>query len=185
MQEIWIWSVDWDDPLEKEMATPSRMYCLENSIDREAWRLQSVGSPGVGHDWAHMHACTSLISHSASVTLAFFLAYCRSAHSHHWTFTLALFLCLECSSHRYSLGYSTSSSRSSRSHYKIFKIFKIKIWVSVNLTVWKRPTLTYHFKTATWPPPSLQNTINLSFFLFHSTYYCLKYKFTYLSFFFF
>ena len=27
----------WEDPLEKEMATHSRYFCLENPLDREAW----------------------------------------------------------------------------------------------------------------------------------------------------
>ena len=28
--------------------------CLVNSMDRGAWGLQSMGSQGVGHDWAHL-----------------------------------------------------------------------------------------------------------------------------------
>ena len=34
MQETWVQSLGWEDPLEKEMATHS---CLENPMDREAW----------------------------------------------------------------------------------------------------------------------------------------------------
>ena len=34
MQETWVQSMDWEDPLEKEMATHS---CLENRMDRGAW----------------------------------------------------------------------------------------------------------------------------------------------------
>ena len=52
MQEIWVWSLDWEDPLEKGMATCSSIFfffqcyssilslqysCLENSRDRGAW----------------------------------------------------------------------------------------------------------------------------------------------------
>ena len=132
-QKMHIWSVDWEDPLEKEMATSSRMF---------AWKIPSAEKPG-GHSplglkgldvtertCVHAHRSISL---SAPVTLACFLAHCRSAHSPHWTFTLALLLCLECSSHRYSL------------------VITHLLQVSVNLTVWKRPTLTTILKL----PPDL------------------------------
>ena len=39
MWETWVQSLDWEDPLEKEMATHSH-------------QLQSMGSQRVGHDWA-------------------------------------------------------------------------------------------------------------------------------------
>ena len=39
MRETWIWFLSWEDPLEKGTAT-----CLENPMDREAWRLQYMGS---------------------------------------------------------------------------------------------------------------------------------------------
>ena len=35
MQESRVQSLDWEDPLEKEMATHSK--CLENPMDRGAW----------------------------------------------------------------------------------------------------------------------------------------------------
>ena len=34
---------DWEDPLEKDMATHSRYSCLENSMDRGAWRATVHG----------------------------------------------------------------------------------------------------------------------------------------------
>ena len=34
MQETWVQSMDWEDPLEEEMATHS---CLENRMARGAW----------------------------------------------------------------------------------------------------------------------------------------------------
>ena len=34
VQEMWVRSLSWEDPLEKEMATHSS--CLENPVDREA-----------------------------------------------------------------------------------------------------------------------------------------------------
>ena len=38
MQETWVQSLDQEDPLEKEMATHSSIFFLENSMDREAWQ---------------------------------------------------------------------------------------------------------------------------------------------------
>ena len=40
MQETWVWSLGWEDPLEKEMANYS---CLENSMDKGAWRATVHG----------------------------------------------------------------------------------------------------------------------------------------------
>ena len=51
MWETQAWSLGWEDPLEKEMASPLQYSCLENPIDRGAGRLQSMGLRRVGHDW--------------------------------------------------------------------------------------------------------------------------------------
>ena len=49
MQETWIQSLGWEDPLEKGMATHSSV--VENSMDREEpGGQQSVGLHRVGHD---------------------------------------------------------------------------------------------------------------------------------------
>ena len=37
MQKTWVQFLGWEDPLEKEMATPLQYSCLENSMDRGAW----------------------------------------------------------------------------------------------------------------------------------------------------
>ena len=46
MRETQVRSLDWEDPLEKEMAThsSSEHSCLENPMDGEACRLQSMVS---------------------------------------------------------------------------------------------------------------------------------------------
>ena len=45
MWETWVWSLGWEDSLEKEMATHSSTSCLENPMDGGAWcRLLSMGS---------------------------------------------------------------------------------------------------------------------------------------------
>ena len=52
MWEIQIRSLGWEDPLEKEMATHSSTLVWKISWTEERWRLQSMGSQRVGHDWA-------------------------------------------------------------------------------------------------------------------------------------
>ena len=37
MWETWVRSVGWEDPPEKELATPLQYSCLENSIEGGAW----------------------------------------------------------------------------------------------------------------------------------------------------
>ena len=49
MQEIWVWSLGGEDPLEKEMATHSSILAWEIPWTVELGGLQSTGSPGVGH----------------------------------------------------------------------------------------------------------------------------------------
>ena len=45
MQETWVWSLGWKDPLEEGMATHFQYSCLENPTDRGAW-------------WAIVHGVT-------------------------------------------------------------------------------------------------------------------------------
>ena len=45
MHETWVWSLGWEDPLEKGMAAQ------EIPRTEEPGRLQSMGSQRVGHDW--------------------------------------------------------------------------------------------------------------------------------------
>ena len=37
MQDTWVQSLGWEDPLEKEMATHSSIPAWENPMDRGAW----------------------------------------------------------------------------------------------------------------------------------------------------
>ena len=46
MQETWVWSLGWEDPLEKGKATHSSILAW-----RIPWTIQSMGSQKVGHDW--------------------------------------------------------------------------------------------------------------------------------------
>ena len=50
MQEMRVRSLGQEDALEKGMATHSSISCLENSMDRGAWRVQSTGSQRDRHN---------------------------------------------------------------------------------------------------------------------------------------
>ena len=52
MQESWIQSLGWEDPLEKAMATHSSNLAWEILWTEEPGRLQSMGSQRVRHNWA-------------------------------------------------------------------------------------------------------------------------------------
>ena len=50
MQETWVPSLGWEDPLEKGMATHSSILAWEIPWTKEPGGLQSVVSQRVGHD---------------------------------------------------------------------------------------------------------------------------------------
>ena len=63
MWETQVWSLGQEDPLEKEMATHSSTLTWKIPWMKEPGRLQPVGSPRVGHDWATSLQFTSLQTH--------------------------------------------------------------------------------------------------------------------------
>ena len=52
MQETWVRSLGWEDPLAKEMATHSSTLAWKIPWTEKPGRLHSMGSQRVGHDWA-------------------------------------------------------------------------------------------------------------------------------------
>jgi len=50
VQETWVRSLGWEDPLEKEMATHSSILAWKISWKEESGGLQSMGSQRVGHN---------------------------------------------------------------------------------------------------------------------------------------
>ena len=50
VQESWVRSLGWEDPLEKEMATHSSILAWRIPWTEKPGRLQSIGSQRVGHD---------------------------------------------------------------------------------------------------------------------------------------
>ena len=63
-QEIWVWSLGWEDPLEEEMATQSSIIAWKTPWTEEPGRLQSMGSQRVRHDWGHAHMQTDRQTHT-------------------------------------------------------------------------------------------------------------------------
>ena len=52
VQETWVWSLAWEDLLEKEMAPHFSVLACKIPWMEEPGRLQSMASQRVGHDWA-------------------------------------------------------------------------------------------------------------------------------------
>ena len=52
MRETWVQSLEWEDLLKKEMATPSSILAWRIPRMEEPGRLQSMGLQRVRHDWA-------------------------------------------------------------------------------------------------------------------------------------
>ena len=52
MQETWVWSLGWGDPLEKDMATHSSILAWRIHMDRRAWQAAAHGVQRVGLNWA-------------------------------------------------------------------------------------------------------------------------------------
>ena len=50
MQETWVQSLDWEEPLEKEMAKHSSILASEIPWTEEPGGLQSPGLQSVGHE---------------------------------------------------------------------------------------------------------------------------------------
>ena len=51
VQETWVRSLGWEDPLEKGMADHFSIFVWRIPWTEEPGRLQSMGSQRVGHDW--------------------------------------------------------------------------------------------------------------------------------------
>ena len=59
-KQKWVWSLGWEDPLEKGMETHSSVLVRRIPMDRGArWAIYSLGWQRVGHDWSDLstHEC--------------------------------------------------------------------------------------------------------------------------------
>ena len=61
MQEIQVWSLSWEDPLEKGMATHSSIFTQRISWTEEPGGLQPMGSQRTRRDWAINTCLTRVI----------------------------------------------------------------------------------------------------------------------------
>ena len=59
MRETWVWSLGWEDPLEKGKATHSSI--LAWRIPWGPWTIQSMGSQRIGYNWATFTYCWQLV----------------------------------------------------------------------------------------------------------------------------
>ena len=50
MQETWVQSLAWEDPLEEGMATHSNILAWRIPMDQVAWQATVHGSQRIGHD---------------------------------------------------------------------------------------------------------------------------------------
>jgi len=64
MQEMQVRSLGQEDPLEEGMATHSCILAWRIPWTEESGGLQSTGSQRVGHNWAHVHACSHSHTHT-------------------------------------------------------------------------------------------------------------------------
>ena len=62
VQETWVQSLGWENPLEKEMATHSSTLAWKIPRTEEPGRLQSMGSQRVGHNWATSVSVSSVLA---------------------------------------------------------------------------------------------------------------------------
>ena len=71
VQETWVWSLGWEDPLEKEMATHSSILAWKIPRTEEPGGLQSMGSQRVRRDWVTNTKKRSLFT-TGSISCNFF-----------------------------------------------------------------------------------------------------------------
>ena len=68
MQETWVRSLGWEDPLEKEMVTHSSILAWRIPWTEKPGRLQSTGLQRVGHDWATSLTHSTINFHPSFLT---------------------------------------------------------------------------------------------------------------------
>ena len=68
MQETQVWSLDWEDPLEKEMASHSGILAWRNPMDRGAWW---AAVRGVTESWTQLCHYTTIIGTIGTIIILF------------------------------------------------------------------------------------------------------------------
>ena len=67
MQETWVQSLGWEDPLEKETVAHYSIVAWKIPWITEPGRLPSMGSQRVGHDWATSHSLSFRVIYISEV----------------------------------------------------------------------------------------------------------------------
>ena len=78
MRETQVWSLGWEDPLEKEMATHFSTLAWKIPWMEKHGRLQSIGSQRVGHYWAtsiSVYSCHCFLISYTSVRFIPFVSF--------------------------------------------------------------------------------------------------------------
>ena len=70
MQEVWVWSLGQEDPLEEEMATHSSILVWEIPWTGEPDGLPCMGLHRVGHDWSNLATATQYCKSAMKVKVA-------------------------------------------------------------------------------------------------------------------
>ena len=70
MQETWVWSLGWEDPLEEGMATHFSSLSGESPWTREPGGLRFTGSQRVRHYWATKHSTAQHCTAKGNFTLS-------------------------------------------------------------------------------------------------------------------
>ena len=70
-QKMWVWSLDWGDSLEEEMATHSRTVAWGIPWTEDPGGLHSMRSQGVGHNWVTKHTQRHTQNKRVPVSCAF------------------------------------------------------------------------------------------------------------------
>ena len=82
MRVTWVWSLGWEDPLEKEMATHSSILAWRIPWTEEPGGLHSMESQRVGHNWAtSLHFTSSLYSLGVVFHCWKWVLYCWESHN--------------------------------------------------------------------------------------------------------
>ena len=75
---MWVQSLGWEDPLEKEMATHFWESCLENPMDKGAWQatVHGVAESDMTEVTSHTHRIIGKIAHHNYFALTMRQALC-------------------------------------------------------------------------------------------------------------
>jgi len=103
LQETWVWSLGWEDPLEEGMATHSSIPAWSIPWTEKPGGLLSMGSQRVGHDWVtrqkHNDGSRNSKNHEIGLWFPVPAALCQQPqiwhqHSCFWTPVLLLKGCV-------------------------------------------------------------------------------------------